>query len=96
MPECFKASVDLVHKLTSMSDFSDFKAKSSRVAEDQISTSAEVYSLSRILNRSNSESVSQIEFRTLLKLTKEMPFSFIVDHIRSTENYKNWMSPLTQ
>lgn len=41
------------------------------------------------------ESVSQIEYRSILKLSAAMPFSFIEDHIKSTESYKNWMQPLT-
>ena len=25
-----------------------------------------------------------------------MPFSFVTDHIRNSDGYKNWMPPLTQ
>ena len=65
------------------------------MTEDLSVGRTEVYSLSRIVSR-GAEQISQIEYRTLLKLSASIPMSFITDHLKSTDGYKNWMQPLTQ
>ena len=57
---------------------------------------SEVYSISRIVqNRERNESISQIEFRSILKLSAAMPFSFVEERVRDIDGYKNWMQPVT-
>ena len=84
-----------IRGLTQLSSFNAFKAKSTKVAEAFASSKAEVYSLNRIIQRAG-ESISQIEFRSILKFSAAMPFSFIEDYIKNTDGYKDWMQPLTK
>ena len=81
MPECFKPALSQVRKLTRQIDFDRFRAQAVQVSDlVPNSARADVYVQQRTAD-------SQIEFRTLFQLDATMPFSFIEDFLRNTDNY---------
>ena len=51
---------------------------------------AEIYARA---TASNESPVCRIEFRTVLVLNSNMPFSFIEDQLKDTDSYTKWLQP---
>ena len=59
-------------------------------AETFNSAKAKIYARATV---SNESSVCRIEFRTVLVLNSNMPFSFIEDQLKDTDSYTKWLQP---
>ena len=74
VPECFKTAIKVLEQVTQRDSFARFKQIASRVTSTELGESAQVYSLSRIVKGTAGEQISQVEYRSLLRLSADMPF----------------------